>query len=350
MKGIRSLAAKSPALLLALAAAACGREASGEEAPPPDVVAVRLAPVTEEWVTRPVEVTGTLQAKDEIELSFKVGGIVSRVLVAEGQPVRRGQALATLDLREIDATVGRARSAADKAERDLARARALYADSVATLEQMQDAATGAEVARNDLAAAAFNRRYATILAPADGTVLRRFAEGGELVSPGAPVLVLGSSERGQVLRVGLADRDAVRVRPGDAASVSFDAFPGEAFRGTVREVGAAADPRTGTYEVEVAVEPNGKNLISGLVGRAEIRPKEGSRMRVVPIEAVLEADGDRATVYTVDAAGRARRRAVTVGFIQGSRVAIAGGIDGAAKVVTDGAAYLSDGAAVKVVP
>ena len=351
MKALGSFATKSPALLLALAAAACGAEASGEEAPPPDVVAVRLAPVTEEWVTRPVEATGTLQSKDELELSFKTGGIVGRVLVAEGEAVRRGQPLATLDLREIDAQVGRARSAAQKAERDLSRARALYADSVATLEQVQDASTGAEVARNDLAAAAFNRRYATIVAPANGTVLRRLAEGGELVSPGAPVLVLGSSDRGQVLRVGLADRDAVRVKPGDAATVAFDAFPGESFRGTVREVGAAADPRTGTYEVEVAVEPGGRTLISGLVGRAEIRPAEGRKMRVVPIEAILEADGDRATVYTVDAAGRrARRLPVTVGFIQGSRVAVSGGIDGAARVVTDGAAYLSDGAAVKVVP
>jgi RND family efflux transporter MFP subunit len=336
---------------LALGAAACGTEASGEEPQAIEAVAVRTAPVSEEWVTRPVEATGTLASKDEIELSFKIGGIVQQVLVAEGQQVRRGQPLATLDLREIDAQVMSARSATTKAERDLARTRALYDDSVATLEQLQDASTGAEVARSDLQAAAFNRRYATIVAPASGTVLRRLAEGGELVSPGTPVLVLGSSERGQVLRVGLADRDAVRVKAGDAATVAFDAFPGAAFTGSVREVGASANPATGTYEVEVAVEPGGRALVSGLVGRAEIRPSEGRRMPLVPIEAILEADGDRATVYTLSADGKtARRVPVTVGFIQGGRVAVSGGLDGVAAVVTDGAAYLDDGAAVKVVP
>ena len=337
-----------PALSLA---AACGTEARGEVAQTPEAVAVRTAPVAEEWVTRPVVATGTLTAKDEIQLSFKIGGVVRQVLVAEGQTVTRGQPLALLDLAEIDAQVMRARSALTKAERDLSRARSLYADSVATLEQMQDATTGAEVARADVQAAAFNRRYATITAPVSGTVLRRLSEGGELVSPGEPVLVLGSSERGQVLRVGLADRDRVRVRTGDAATVRFDAFPGEEFGGTVREVAAGADARTGTYEVEIAVESNGRPLVSGLIGRTELKPSEGRRMPTVPIEAILEADGDRATVYTLTPdRRRAKRLPVTVAFIQGGRVAISGGLDGVASVVTDGAAYLDDGAAVEVAP
>ncbi|HEX6371205.1 MAG TPA: efflux RND transporter periplasmic adaptor subunit [Longimicrobium sp.] len=331
--------------------AACGRNAAAEAPRGPDAVAVRTAPVTREWVTRPVEATGTLHSKDEINLSFKIGGIVARVLVAEGQQVRRGQPLAMLDLREIDAQVSTARSGVDKAQRDLERAEALYADSVATLAQVQDARTGADVARSGLQAAAFNRRYATIVAPADGVVLRRLAEGGELVAPGAPIVVLGSSERGQVLRVGVADRDAVRLKPGDAATVRFDAFPGEDFAGSVREVAPAADLMTGTYQVEVSVSGGGKPLSSGLVGRVEMRPAAGAQMALVPIQAILEADGDAATVYTLAADGRtAKRLPVTVGFIAGERVAVSGGLDGVASVVTDGAAYLGDGAAVRVVP
>ena len=347
----RTTMTRALALPLLALAAACGRPAKAEVAQGSDAVAVRTVPVAREWVTRPVEATGSLHSKDEIELSFKMPGIVARVLVAEGQTVRRGQTLATLDLREIDAQVMAAQSAAAKAERDLDRAEALYADSVATLAQVQDARTGAEVARSGLQAAAFNRRYAAIVAPADGVVLRKLAQGGELVSPGTPVLVLGSSERGQVLRVGVADRDAVRLKVGDAAAVRFDAFPGEQFPGTVREVAPAADPRTGTYQVEVSVTAQGRALASGLVGRAEIRPAAGTEMALVPIQAILEADGDAATIYTLAQDGRrARRLPVTVGFIQGERVAISGGLEGVGAVVTDGAAYLGDGVAVKVVP
>lgn len=336
--------------LIALAAG-CGRSAEAEVAGGPEAIAIRTAPVAREWVTRPVEATGTLFSKDEIELSFKMPGIISRVAVAEGQRVRRGQTLATLDLREIDAQVAAARAGVTKAERDLARAEALFADSVATLAQVQDARTGAEVARSGLQAAAFNRRYAAIVAPADGVVLRKLANDGELVSPGAPVVVLGSSERGQVLRAGVADRDAVRLKAGDAATVRFDAFPGETFAAAVRQVAPAADPRTGTYQVELSVTAGGRALASGLVGRAEIRPAAGTEMALVPIQAILEADGDAATVYTLSADGRhARRVPVSVGFIQGERVAVRGGLDGVAAVVTDGAAYLGDGVAVKVVP
>ena len=347
----RGMTMRFAVLPLLAVAAACGRDAQAETSQGPDMVAVRTAPVAREWVTRAVEATGTLHSKDEIELSFKMPGIIARVHVGEGQQVRRGQTLATLDLREIDAQVTAARSGLTKAERDLARAEALYADSVATLAQVQDARTGAEVARSGLQAAAFNRRYAAIVAPADGVVLRKLANDGELVSPGTAVVVLGSSERGQVLRVGVADRDAVRLKVGDAATVRFDAFPGEEFAGAVREVAPGADPRTGTYQVEVAVRPGGRTLASGLVGRVEIRPAAGTEMALVPIQSILEADGDAATVYTLSTDGRkARRMPVSVAFIQGERVALSGGLEGVQAVVTDGAAYLGDGAAVKVVP
>jgi multidrug efflux pump subunit AcrA (membrane-fusion protein) len=82
-----------------------------------------------------------------------------------------------------------------------------------------------------------------------------------------------------------------------------------------------------------------------------MRPAAGAEMALVPIGSILEADGDAATVYTLAADGRtAKRLPVTVGFIAGERVAVSGGLEGVSRVVTDGAAYLGDGAAVQVVP
>jgi RND family efflux transporter MFP subunit len=333
--------------LLLLAAAACGAGASAETPAADPAVAVVTAPVAEEWGTPAVVGTGTLAAKEEVALSFKTGGILASMNVDEGAAVRRGQVLATLDPAEIDAQVRKAEQGAAKAERDLARARTLYRDSVATLEQLQDATTGAEVARADLAAARFNRRHATIVAPADGLILRRRAEAGELVAPGTPVLVLGAAG-GSVLRVGLPDRDAVRVRRGDLATVRFDAFPGAGFAGRVAEVAAAATPGAGTYEVEVAVDAAGRALASGLIGRVEIAPSARERLHMIPVEALLEADDDSATVFTVTADGRrARRVPVRVAFLRGDRAAVSGGLDGVAEVVTEGAAYLEDGAPVR---
>lgn len=321
---------------------------AGSPPPPARSVPVRVEPVTVERIVRPVHAVGVLGAKEVVELGFKVGGVIARIAVDGGDRVARGDLLAALDLREIEAQVAKARSALAKAERDLARARELHADSVVTRTQLQDAETAAEVARADLETAEFNQRYASIRAPAAGVVLRRLADPGELVAPGSPVLVLGADTRGTVLRVGLADRDAMRVRLGDSAWVTLDAQPGRRLRGRVAEVAAAADPRSGTYAVEIGVE-EARGLPSGLVGRVEIRPSSSQEMYLIPVTALVEADGDRATVYTLDEnATRARRVPVTVAFPEGDRVAVREGLDGVETVVTHGAAYLEDGAPVRV--
>ncbi len=161
---------------------------------------VRAGPVSQEPLAPPVVESGTLGSNEEIPLSFRIGGVVERVFVDAGAVVRAGDPLATLDLHEFDAAVARARSAADKAGRDLGRVLRLFADRVATLEQVRRAATAREVALAALEAATLNRRKAAIVAPAAGVILRRSAEPGELVAPGATVLVLASRARGSVIR------------------------------------------------------------------------------------------------------------------------------------------------------
>ena len=336
-------------LLLPLALESCTRgNADDHVAAVP--VAVRVAAVATERVAMPVTVSATLGPKEEVSLSFKLGGVVARVLVDEGQTVVAGQELAALDLGEIDPGVARAHSGAEKAERDLARARRLYADSVATLEQVENAETARDVARAELQGATFNRRHAVIVAPSAGVILERRTEPGELVQAGSTILTLGSRARGQVVRAGLADRDVVRIKRGDRALVRFGALPGREFTGTVSEIGAAAEPVTGTYRVEVALA-GAAQLASGLVGTVEIHPAGAQPVTLVPIESLIEADGSGATVYTLSPdGGHAQRHAVTLAFVAGDRVAIATGLDGVRSVITDGAAYLRDGRAVEVRP
>lgn len=345
----RTAATSLPLYLVSLALAGCDR--GGADVPPaPAPYPVRVAAVQVATVSPPIRGTGILGPKDEVTLGFKIGGVVDRILVDESARVRKGQMLAALDLREIDAEVVRAKSAALKADRDLARARRLYADSVATLEQVQNAETGAEVAQAALQAAEFDRRYAVIEAPADGIVLRRHAEPGELVSPGLPVLTMASRARGAVVRVGLADRDAVRVRPGDPAIVRLDIAAERVIEGVVSEIAAAADPGTGTFRVEIQV-PEWTGLASGLVADVEIRPATGRPLPLIPVDALLEADGAKATVFALaPGSNRAESREVTIAFLADDQVAIAAGLEGVQQVVTDGALRLDDGDAVRVVP
>src|SRR2546428_13045397 len=107
-------------LLLSLAPAAWGR---GRAAAPPagDAVAVRVAPVSVEPIAPPVTATGTLGPKEEVTLSFKVGGVVSRIFVDEGRAERAGDTLAELARRGTDAPWVAARTAPRKRRRDRPR-------------------------------------------------------------------------------------------------------------------------------------------------------------------------------------------------------------------------------------
>lgn len=337
-----------------LIVAGCGRDAHGAKAPAELAVAVRAVRVDAPG-SAAITGTGSLGFKDETPLAFKIGGVIAKVNVDEGARVRVGQVLAELDLREIDAAVAKAGAGAEKAARDAERAARLYHDSVATLTQLQDAQSGRDAAAADQRAARVNREYAVIVAPSDGVVLRRASNPGAQVSAGTMVLVFGSAKRGSVLRVGLSDRDALRVREGDAASVTFDANGAREFNGRVRQVAAAADARTGTYTVEVALD-GVETLPSGLVGRVRITSRGGARsvaaadVIAIPAEALVEGGEGRGVVFALDPTGHvALRRSVTLIGVDGDRVLVSG-LGAATRVITSGAAWLTDSARVEVKP
>ena len=331
---------------------ACGRETAPAPAATREAAPVRTVPAEPAELHAAVRAVGIVAPRDEVRMSFKVGGVVERMDVDVGDTVHAGQVLAVLRGTEVNAAVAQASEAVEKSRRDLERAKQLRADEVATQEQVEDLTTAYNVAHSNLQAARFNARFATIVAPSDGVVLQRLAFADELVAGGQPVLVLGATGEGWVVRAALADRDAVRVNLGDEARVAIDAFPGRSFEGRVTRIASAADPQTGTFEVEIEIAPEGARFVRGLVAKVElaIRGAGEPARTVVPVSAIVEANGPAAVVYVLDAAeGVARRREIAVGPIAGERVTVVAGLEPGEQVVTDGAAWLSDGHAVRVV-
>ncbi len=337
------------ALSLSSVLAGCAQSGAHAAAAPVAARTVRAVPVQEAAIARPIRAVGVLEPQDKHTLAFKVGGVVARVAVNEGDTVRRGTLLAELDRTEIEATVARVAQTEAKAARDRERTKALYTDDVATLEQLEDATTALEVARADLAAARFNARYARIEAPTDGFVVRRSADPSGVVAAGQPVLVVGSLANGWQVRAAVADRDVVRLAIGDPARVTFDAFPGQAFAAKVLRLAAASDAATGTYDVELAVEPANAPFVQGLVAKVELTPSAARRPQLtVPVEALLEADGAHATVFVLDGtdATRATRRRIEIGELAGDRAEVREGLAPGEQVIIEGASWITDGESV----
>lgn len=322
--------------------------ASKESATSPATL-VKTAQVAQARLSEPIRASGVVFGKEESRLSFKLSGIIDKIFVKEGERVMQGKLLATLKLSEINAQVSQAKNAMEKAERDLNRVKNLYDDKVATLEQLQDATTGYDVAKSALTIAQFNQQHASIYAPTSGVVLKKFAEENELIGAGAPVVQLSNASQGFVLKVGIADKDVVRLRVGDSARVSIDAFPSLSFSAVVSQIAGASSMQTGTFEVELKLAPTTASLMSGLIGKAELYPSAQESLSLVPIEALVEGDGAKAFVYTLSPDGaHAKKVAIQVAFIQpNGMVAVRSGLNAIQTVITGGASYLSDGSRIQ---
>jgi membrane fusion protein, multidrug efflux system len=314
------------------------------------ITPVQLSAVEQTVRSESIMASGLVASTDEARLSFKTGGVIQKIFVKEGQRVSKGQLLATLDLTEINAQVAQAQYGVQKSERDFKRVQNMYKDTAATLEQMQNATTGYEVAQQNLQIARFNQSFSKIVAPMNGVVIKKLANEGELTGPGSPVLFLNSSNANDwVLRVGVSDKDWARLKLGDRASITLDAYPDQPVAGTIAELAPIADPMNKLYEVEIKIAANGKKLASGMFAKIELKPTQSRSYAVVPVEAIMEGSGKDAYVFVVDESGnKVKKISVKIGYIDGNKVLITNGLDSISAVVTAGGAFLTNESKVMV--
>ncbi len=332
------------------------------------------------------EAGGMVRARATAVIASRVMAPVAVVHVRAGDRVRRGAPLVTLDAREIRANGSRASAAlasavegARAAESDtqaadaalrLARAthdriNTLYAKRSATAQELDQAVAGLEAAEAQLsgaqrrAAAAADAReaarasaeateigvsYTVLSAPFDGIVTDRTVDPGSMAAPGAPLLTLEDVAMFR-LEVQLDEARATMVQVGQAVDVRVDNRVSRDERwGTARvsEV-ARIDPASHSFLVKLDL-PADPALRSGLFGRARFAGRV-RRTLTVPASAILRR-GQLALVFTVDADGAARLRAVTTGTVAADRVEILAGIREGDRIVVNPPSSLADGVPV----
>ncbi len=307
---------------------------------------IRVVRINRQKMMLPVIASGLIVSDKEVKLSFKTGGIIAALYADDGNVVKQGTLLATLNLSEIEAQVEQATNGFQKATRDYNRAKNLYTDSVATLEQLQNAETAMNVAKANYEIATFNLQHSRITAPADGVILKRLAETNEVVGPGYPVFIFGTSGKYWKIKAGVSDRNYVRLKQGDPARVTLDAYPGDTLKAVVSQVGESANPMTGTYEIELDLLPVNKKLASGFVANLEIYPAAAGTYFKIPVESIVEAEGTTGYVFAVSDSLVVKKTKVEIAGIYETWAAVSGDLGEADQIATEGAAYISDGETV----
>jgi RND family efflux transporter MFP subunit len=230
-----------------------------------------------------VSATGELVAPVTSEVAVRMPGRVGKVFADEGERVRRGQPLLTLEteylsleLKRADAEVARAKASAADAERDFKRkeeliakgsvARAAYDRSQSAYDSAQAGVAAAEAGR-DLA----RQRLADAVlhSPITGVVAERRADAGERLGDATVAYVIVQTSPLK-LRFQLPERYLARVKRGQTVRATVDPYPGQTFTGKVSVIGGIVDPSTRTVAVETEFSNADGRLSPGLFARVEI--------------------------------------------------------------------------------
>lgn len=332
MKSSRALIV---ALLLAIFAAAAWFATRGHS------TTVETVPARTGEAVELVYATGYVEAEEPVTVAARLTAPVARVLVEEGQRVRRGQALAILEDSEQRASAAQAAATERGASLDAQRKLALANKGWVTRAVRDQALASSAAARAAAAAASARLGQTVIRAGIDGVVLKRDVEPGDLAVPSRPLFLLGDPARLRITATA-DERDVPRLRVGQSALMSSDAFPGHIFKGHVREITPGGDPTQRAFRVRLALDDAGTPPPIGLTLEVNIVTARVPRALLVPASALVDG-----AVWTVDD-GRARRRSVKSGIVGSEAVQIVAGIAAGAPVIAKPQAGIAEGQRVRV--
>ncbi len=314
-------------------------------------IPVRVLELEKQNWNSEIKASGSITSEDETILSFKTGGIISEILVSEGDYISKGQVLARLDLTEINASVNQAKLAHAKALRDYERVQRLKLEDAATLEQEENTKTGLDMATQQLQVAQFNLQHSEIRSAQNGYVLKKLANPGQISGPGIPVFqTISSHSNTWKLRVGVSDREWSLIKEGDVAFIHSDLISDEKIQTKVIKKSRTADLRGGSFTVDLAIPASLlKKAGLGMIASATIVPSSKENCWMIPYEALLDSDKGNGYVFALGPDQKVQKIEVKTGKLDHDKIQILQGLENHTSIVVSGSAYLKDGSEVSII-
>jgi len=343
------------ALACAMLLAGCQGQDKSAQAAPGKTVAVQLLTLSAATVAETDATPGSVVAENRVEVASRLMGYIRDIRVHEGEAVKKGQLLFTIDPTDIQGQVTQARAGMAQAEAALMDAKTdaerfsqLFKDesvSRQTFEKMQlkyqIAQSQAGAAKAGLQTAESQLRYAEVRSPMDGVITQKLAASGDLAAPGRPVLSVENGAKLQV-QASVSDPTFARLKLGDSVMVEMDSKDGKVglVEARIARLVPAADVTSHTHLVKLDL-PATAGLQSGAFVR--VRFAVGTRQSLrVPSAAFLQRAGIDGA-FTVDEEGIAHYRMVTPGAKDSTGVEILAGLRSGDRVVVSGNAELNSG-------
>ncbi|MCJ7493639.1 MAG: efflux RND transporter periplasmic adaptor subunit [Deltaproteobacteria bacterium] len=365
---------------------------------------VDVAPVTQGLIEEKIIRTGDIAPNAQVTIFSKVQGWVGKINVREGDLVKTGQVLVTLDSREAEAAVAQAQASLEAgrarlkqvqatseetvqsqiqqtkanmelAQADLKRAQELQEKNFIARQQLDEARMKYNVAKanydlalnsirqktweNDiaLAEAQVNQAKATlelnkaqlanliILSPMNGGITKRYVDPGTMVKDTTPILTLMDFTEMKMV-VNVIEREFIYLQKGQPVKITVTAFPDRVFTGRIEVITPALELQSRTAEIQISIPNPDFVLKPGMFGRAEVILRSNPQAVLVPIQSLFtEVDKDFVFVLKEN---KTFRRAVRKGVVRDTVVEILQGVSPGEQVVTAGHLSLKDGTQVRL--
>jgi RND family efflux transporter MFP subunit len=315
-----------------------------------EVIPVKVVSIQNANTKKTIEATGLINTENEANYAFKIGGVIDKILVNEGEAFKKGQLLATLKISEIEAQYLQAEMNYEKAKRDYTRTNNLFKDSVATLEQLQNAKTNLDFSLKTLDAVAFNKKYARIYANADGFVTKKNANVGEIITAGSPVLAINelNANKNWLLKISVTDKDWTSITLNQKAEIKVDAFTDKTFHGFVSKKALASDQSNGSFQIEIKIIDANEKFAVGMFAKTKIEIPITTEYPTIPFEALIEADGNKAMVF-VPINDKVKRIPITIESFNDQYVVVKSGLENYKSIVTSNSAFLNENSSIKII-
>lgn len=354
----RRLALSAVASTLPLALVACSGKAPSDPRTDPPLV---RAAVVQAAVPASRSFTGTVAARVQSDLGFRVSGKVLERLVDTGQTVKRGQLLMRIDpvdlklaARARQDAVTAARARALQTTQDENRYRELRGTGAISASAYDQVKASADAAQAQLSAAEADANvarnatgYAELVADGDGVVMETLAEPGQVVSSGQPVVRLAHAGSREVV---IQLPETLRPAVGSTAQAALFGKPGLIVPATLRQLSDTADSRTRTFEARYVLQGALAAAPLGATATIEIpdaRPALQGGLQV-PIGALLDA-GKGPGVWIINGEpAKVAWRPVTVEHLDDDNARVSGAVKEGDRVVALGAQLLREGEQVRV--
>lgn len=331
--------------LAALAAVSCGGgskpAAQSEAASVPAVTPkVEVISVVKETVPQENVYSSTVQANIVNNIAPQAGGRIMKVNVEIGDFVSAGQILAEMDKAQLEQAELRLKNSKDELE----RVRTLLGEGAISQSDFDQLELSYKVAKSGYD----NLLDNTILrSPVTGVVTARNYDKGDMYTMAQPLFTVQQITPVKLL-VAISESDYTKVKKGDKVSVTADALPGKTFSGSIVRIHPTMDAATHTFNVEVRVANEKRELRPGMFARATVSFGANSSITVPDIAVVKMQGAGTRSVFVLDSEDVAAAKVVTLGRHFDGKYEILSGLEEGERVVVKGQSTLKTGSKVEV--